>query len=141
MDEEYQAWLECRNYSPTQRGKCYAMFNAANYDTKYKGLYQGTVRICHNTPLNQKIDQAVFNTLVKLGTNGVIERLDQTIYSFILNKYFSNIKVFPFSQQIFQSKYMTWMAHNTTTPWPYNNGPFMDNGYVFNQLRPLFKLK
>lgn len=141
MDEEYKVWAECRNYPLFQQAKCYAMFNAAQYDTKYNGLYQGTVRICHNSELNRKVDSVVFNMLKKLGTNGIIERLDQTIYSFVLNKFFNNINVFPFSQQVFQSNYMTWMAHNTRTPWPYNNGPYMQNGYVFNVMRPLFMLK
>lgn len=141
MDEEYQAWVKCRNYSLYQSAKCYTMFSAANYNPKYNGLYQGTVRICRNTELNKKIDTFVFNTLKKLGTNGIIERLDQTIYSFILNRFFTHIKVFPFSQQVFQSAYMTWMQHNTYNAIPYNNGPYMYHGYVFNKLHPLFLLK
>ena len=141
MDEEYKAWLKYRNYPLIQKLKCYAMFDAAHYDHKYNGLYQGTVRICRNTVLNLKIDTAVFKTLMILGTNGHIERLDQTIYSFILNTYFSNIKVFPFSQQVFQSAYMTWMKHNTNDPIPINSDVYINKGFVFNQITELYTLK
>lgn len=138
MLEEYPVWVQSRGYSPIQMAKCFAMFAAAGYDLNYRGLYQGTMRICRNTELNSKIDQMVFALLRKLGSNNVIERLDQTIYSFVINKYFYNLKVFPFSQQVFQSKYMTWMVHNTNNPWPYNLGAYMQQGYVFNNLTPLY---
>ena len=140
MNEEYDAWITGRNYPRFQKDKCYAMFNAAHYDPQYNGLYQGTVRICKNTKLNKQIDTFTFNTLIKLGTNGIIERLDQTIYSFIINKFFPSIKIFPFSQQVFQSDYMTWMIHNTTLPIQCKTGKYLAYGYVFNHLQPLYLL-
>ena len=117
------------------------MFSACKYNPLYKGLYQGTCRIVKNTELNHKIDHMTLMFLQKLGTNGIIERLDQTIYSFIVNNFFSNIKVFPFSQQVFQSKYMTWMYHNTSTPIPFSRDNYMNAGYVFGKLSNLYLLK
>lgn len=140
MDEEYAAWILTRNYPIYQKNKCYAMFSAAHYDTTYAGLYQGTARICRNTQLNSKIDHATFALLKQLGTNGIIERLDQTIYSFVINKFFPNVTIFPFSHQCFQSAYMTWMYHNTSTPTPPNNGRYISKGFVKGALQTLFRL-
>jgi len=137
---EYPFWLNYRKYPKIQYEKHLAMFKAAEYDLTYKGLYQGTMRICKNTPLNKQIDDFVFETLVKLGTDGVIERLDQTIYSFILNKFFTDeVKIFPFSQQVFQSAYMTWKIHRTNYTIAWNKGNDNDS-YVFNKFVKLYRL-
>ena len=49
--DEYNVWMKCRNYPKYQFQKTMTMFKAAEYDPKYKGLYQGTMRICKNTDL------------------------------------------------------------------------------------------
>lgn len=51
-----------------------------------------------------------------LGTENEIERLDQTVYSFVLNTWFRHAKVLPVSEQILRSSYMTWNWHGTNTP-------------------------
>jgi len=141
LRDEYETWVKLRNYSRYQQLKCYAMFDAAQYDLSYKGLYQGTCRIVKNTYINQHIDNTTLQFLLKLGSNNIIERLDQTIYSFVVNKFFQSITVFPFSQQVFQNNYMTWMHHNTKSPIPMCHDQYMNTGYVFNKLTQLFTLK
>ena len=139
--DEYPWWIKNRNYSNFNFKKHLLMFKCADYDLNYKGFYQGTMRICKNTELNQKIDDIVYKTLVKLGSNGIIERLDQTIYSFILNCFFADeVKIFPFSQQIFQSKYMTWNIHKTKIPISWNKGNDNDS-YVFDKFVKLYRLE
>ena len=131
--DEYNVWVRTRSYSPLQYTKSMLMFKAADYNIYYKGLYQGTMRICKNTDLNKQIDSMVFDTLVKLGDKEKIERLDQTIYSFILNKFFENqVKVFPFAQQVFQSKYMTWCYHRKKLGIPFNKN-CLNNKWLFNK--------
>lgn len=137
--DEYNAWLKIRNYSKLQAAKCMVMFKAAEYNPKYKGLYQGTVRICKNTELNKAIDEFTYNTLKKLGTENEIERLDQTIYSFVVNKFFNDIKIFAFSQQVFQSNYMNWCKHGGTYIHPYNKDNDKD-GWVLGNLTKLYHL-
>ncbi|HPB20328.1 MAG TPA: hypothetical protein PLC00_06110 [Bacteroidales bacterium] len=138
--EEYLRWLRLRGYSPYQMGKCLCMFQAAGWNPQDKGLYQGTCRICKNTSLNKSIDDFVFNTLVKLGTNGIIERLDQTIYSFVINKFFDKIKIFGFSQQVLQSKYMSWCLHKTTRIIPYNRYNDKEKGFILGKLKKTYKI-
>lgn len=140
LADEYPWWIRYRKYSKYQHQKHLAMFRAAKYDLNYKGFYQGTMRICKNTEQNQTLDDMVFAFLQKLGNNGVIERLDQTVYSFVLNSFFTDeFKIFPFSQQIFQSNYMTWNYHKTTVPIAWNSGNDNDS-YVFNKFTKLYRL-
>lgn len=132
--DEYQIWLKDRNYNYNQYVKCLAMFESAKYDPKYKGLYAGGFRVVKKTDATTKIDSMTYNILKKLGTNGVIERLDQTIYSFVLNKWFENkVAVLPIHTNIYQSRYLTWMCHGSSIPHPCNLNITYD-GYLFNQL-------
>lgn len=138
--DEYGEWIRTRNYPIIQFNKCMTMFKVAGYDPKYKGLYQGGLRICKNTELNKNIDEMVFAFMKKLGTDDKIERLDQTIYSFVLNRFFENeVKVFPFAQQVFQNDYLRWKIHNTDINHPAPLGNHLD-GYVFNNKVKLFNL-
>ena len=139
LPEEYTEWVRCRQYPVDQANKCLHAFAVMGYDFNYKSLYQGTCRICKNTDLNNHIDTATLDLLKMLGSNGCIERLDQTVYTFIVNKLFNDIKIFPFSQQVFQSKYMTWNVHRTKTPILWN--PENDKmKYVQNELKSLYML-
>lgn len=57
------------------------------------------------------------------------------MYSFVLNKWFSDIKVLPVSEQILRSDYMTWYWHKSVKK---NENWFMTPGkpdykFVFNK--------
>lgn len=131
--DEYNVWLNTRNYSRKQYEKCMAFFKAAKYDPKYKGLYAGGFRIVKNTELNNNLDKFTFDTLVKLGTEKEIERLDQTIYSFVLNCFFENeIAVFPIHTSIYKSKFLTWKCHGTNITHPCNLN-FNYDGWLYNK--------
>lgn len=139
LEDEYHVWEKCRGYSRWNTYKCLTYMRNVGYDLDYKGLYQGTCRICKRTEENQKLDALVLTTLHRLAVNGEIERQDQNIYSFVINHYYNNLKVFPFSQQVLQSEYATWCAHNSVRPNPVlkeNDEP----KYVFNELRDLYHI-
>ena len=137
LKDEYEMWIKIRNYPRKNFEKCKCFFNAAKYDINQKGLYQGSVRICKNTELNKEIDSNVFLSLVELGKDeNKIERLDQTIYSFIINYLYKDIKIFPFAQQVFQSKYMSWCQHGTNCIHKYTN--VNKTGYVQGKLTDLY---
>lgn len=135
---EYNIWVKYRNYPLENYKKAINTMHSLGYDFNYKGLIQMTTRIIKRSTKNIEIDAMTYNMLKLLGDNK-IERLDQTVYTFILNKYFNDIKVMPMSQQIMQSDYLTWCHHNTNTPIIYN--PFNDNnGYLFNKIVKLYRL-
>lgn len=139
LPEEYAEWIRYRNYPIQQARRCLTTFEQLGYDFNFKSLFQGTCRICKNTELNKHIDTVAFDFLKMLGNDGIIERLDQTVYSFVVNKLFNNIKIFPFSQQVFQSNYMHWCGHRSRAMMPWN--PENDKEkYVMNELKSLYLL-
>lgn len=141
--DEYQIWMRVRHYPREQFEKCMTLFKVAGYDPRYKGLYQATMRLCKNTDLNKQIDEMVYETLLKISKpNNTIDRLDQTIYSFVFNNFFENdAKVFPFAQQVFQNTYMSWCYHGTNRPIPYNKCNDKTQGVCQNKTVNLYKLK
>ena len=141
IDVEYLAWMRFRNYPAANTNRCIGFMEANGYNFDYKGLYQGTIRIEKNTDKIKHIDNTVFNLLKTLGTKE-IERLDQTIYSFALNMFKNEFKpkVFPMSQQVLQSEFMTWNLHNTARPIPFNQFCVKDKGWVYCKQEDLYKL-
>lgn len=140
MIDEYMQWIKTRNYDRVQAIKAMHLFEAEGYDPYFRGLYQGTMRICKNTVLNKDIDENTISILKMLGNKEKIERLDQTIYSFVVNKYFRDIKIFGFSQEVFQSSYMTWCKHNSFEPLPFNPRNNRD-GYIVGKLSKLYHIE
>lgn len=133
---EYNTWVLERNYPFSQYLKCLNFIHESGYDFTYRGLYECSFRICKNTELNKEIDTRVFQTLKNLGTD-CIERLDQPIYCFILNKYYSSTKIFPVSQCWFFTGYLNHCAHRSNTAYP-NMSRFTTKGYVFNKVVDLY---
>lgn len=141
MIPEYQEWVNSRQYSAEQANKCLTWMQSQGYDFNYQGLYEGSFRICKNTETNAMIDKMVFSGLkhpLLMETNGgVIERLDQTIYSFVLNKFFNNLKVFAISPKFFYTGFLSHCAHRSNMRLPYL-AKYEDKGYVFNKLVDLY---
>jgi hypothetical protein len=136
MLQEYTAWSTLRGYDKFNGFKHLAFMQQSGYDVNnYKGLYQGCMRFVKRTKSNTDLDTATLTLLKALGKPGVIERLDQTIYSYLLNTKFSGMTIYPVSESIIHSAYMQWMRHGQTTPIP--TPPLYKYGYVRNQLTKL----
>lgn len=135
MYDEYVAWVQQRNYPIEQANKCLGFMNMAEgYNVKeIKGLYQYNFMIQRKNKVNEDINRMTFALIKYLAPEGKqIERLDQTIGSFVINKYFNNIKALPLSQRVCTSGvYFRWCAHGS-------DKSFTDNyeyaqPYMFNQ--------
>ena len=132
---EYEAWVRLRNY-PVENARKFLQFcRMSNYDFNYRGLYQGNFKIVRNDKVNRDFEALSLAFLKYLGEDGVIERLDQTVFTYVLNYYFSWIKVLPVSEQLMVSDYLTLCRHNSSSPC-YNrlydlNVP--DVKYLFNR--------
>lgn len=113
---EYCAWVNGRNYPAKQANKFFKMLADSHYDPEYKGLFQGCFKIVRRGKINDDFERLTMAFLKYLGTEKEIERLDQTVYTYVLNYYFSNIKVLPVSEQILRSPYMQWYWHNSNNP-------------------------
>lgn len=113
---EYKNWINWRKYPIENVQKFFNLLKTTNYDLNYNGLFQGCFKIVRRGKINDDFDNLSLSFLKYLGTSHEIERLDQTVYSFVLNMWFSHIKILPVSEQILRSSYMTWYWHNSNNP-------------------------
>lgn len=136
--EEYSAWCEERGYPKEQMKKCIGYMETNDYDFEYKSLFQLTVSLTKRTNLTHKIDRITFNLLKKLGDYNEFERIDQIIFSYIINTKFKNLKVMPLSEQIIHSRCMKWCFHKTNVQInrSFDNNEF----YMFNKLTKAYTL-
>ena len=95
---EYNTWMKIRKYPKEQAVKFFKMLQNSNYDLNYKSLFQGCFKIVRRGKLNDDFDRMTMAFMKYLGTEKAIERLDQTVYSFVLNNWFKDIKLLPVSE-------------------------------------------
>lgn len=136
MYDEYVAWVGARDYPQSQAQKCLNYMYSHGYDVKnYKGLYQMCFEITRRD--NKKCDdwhRLCYAVLKYLGDDNTrIERVDQTVTSFLLNKYFSDSKVMWFDQRIAQSEYLKWYAHGSNIPYKQMDVKDMAQPFAFNK--------
>lgn len=139
---EYQLWISWRGYPIDKAKKFFKLLYDTHYDLDYKGLFQGCFKIVRRGKLNDDFDRLTMSFLKYLGSENEIERLDQTVYSYVLNVWFNHVKILPVSEQIVRSSYMTWFWHNSNQK---NENNFMTPGkpdykYVFNKPVECFQL-
>lgn len=143
--EEYNAWMAYRGYPIQNARRCFDVFGMANYDTNYKSLIQENIVIQRRGKITDDIDRMTYAMLKYIGDEEHIERIDQTITSVILNRYFNDIKVLPMSEQVVHSDVFEWCLHGTDIAQfkkgvihPYE---YYDYGYLFNKEVELYKIK
>ena len=139
---EYACWVNYRNYPAQMANRWLNVMANFGYDFNKKGLVQLTFRIERNTDIVKKINNHVFTLMQSMNDPYYTERLDQTVYSFVLQHYYEyfDSKIFPLSQQVIQNDYMTWTLHDPsqivmTVPEP--EKPL----YLFDKLHNLYLLK
>lgn len=135
MISEYQAWVNQRNFPVEQANKCLNLMNANGYDVRNdKGLFQYNFMIQRKNAVNLQLNATTLKLLHDIAPEGKqVDRLDQTLGSFIINKYFNYMKVLPVSQTIALSgKYFKWYPHGSSTPFTYGNYEYCQP-YLFGQ--------
>ncbi|MBR2345157.1 MAG: hypothetical protein IKA71_05165 [Lentisphaeria bacterium] len=133
--EEYQVWMQFRNYPEKQAEKFFKLLQHSNYDLNFRGMFAGGFRIWRRTKLCADIDRMTMAFLTMLGEENQIERLDQTVFSYVLNTFFRDINILPLSFQVILSDYMQWCHHGTRIPhseFGFNTA-HADVQYVFNK--------
>ena len=131
ISDEYFIWYQYRHYPMNQVKKCLDFMYSLGYNFDYKGLYQGTFVIQRKNKINGDINRLTYSFLKYLGEDEThIERLDQTIFSFVLNKFFSNAKIMCVGEDLItHSSLLQWYIHKTSFEIPYKNNiqPFLFN--------------
>lgn len=111
--DEYDSWVKIRNYSSEHANECLNYFKNSGYDLNYKGLYQTGLTITRRNSICESIKQETFSLAKSLGENGCVERIDQIVFSYIMNTKFSQLKVLPLSEQILNSWYIQFYRHGS----------------------------
>lgn len=111
---EYNAWIKMRNYPIKLANKFFKFLSLANYDIKYKGLFQLCFSIKRKTETTNVIDSMTMSILkwLSLGEES-FERLDQTVFSYVMNRYFNTLNVLPISEQVVRSYAIQWYWHKS----------------------------
>ena len=118
LPSEYDVWVKTRGYPRSQADKCMAALKRMGYDLMQEGLYQGCFEVLKDNRVNNDINDLTFGMLCLMGTNA-IERIDQTITSAIINRFYSNLKVLPVSEDIItDGNLMTWYFHKSDKAIP-----------------------
>ena len=133
--DEYAVWVNTRNYPVEQAERCLKAMADRGYDFGYRGMFQLGFAIMRRNEVTQRLNREVYDWLRELGSEGEIERLDQTVFSCVVNMKYSDLKVMPLSEQIFHSEMMMLCYHgseieNAVPPYDLFKP---DVKYLFNQ--------
>lgn len=110
---EYNTWIKYRNF-PFERAEKHVNFlTRIGYDFNKRGMIEIGFNICKKTKLTDDINRVMYSTMKYLGDENDIDRLDQTVITAILDRYFPDINIFFVGEDIIHSDYMKWFAHNT----------------------------
>ena len=148
MYEEYLAWCQLRHY-PTDQANFVLSFlvQLEGFNVKdWKGLCQLCYQIEVNNRITNDLNRMTYALLKYLGDKtSEIERVDQCIYSFVLQKYFNQAKIMWVDQRMYNSEAsnapFTWYPHHSDRPFAPMDvkdmiEPYWMNKRVHNQLRP-----
>ena len=114
IPDEYQAWIDIREYPEAQARHCMAIMQHLGYDLSRKGLYQGCFEIVRFNRVNTIINTLTHGLLRYAATDGHIERVNQTWLSMVVNHLFDGqLKVMPVTEDILHGELMTWYQHNS----------------------------
>lgn len=146
--EEYTAWVQSRGYDAQHANRVLAfMAQAEGFPVRdFKGLAQLCYIMQKRNRLNEELNRMTYTFLKYLGDDRTgIERVDQTVFSFVLQKYFSTAKIMYIDQRMYNGEAsqapFTWYAHNSNTPFKPIDVKEMKEAYfgnkrVHNAIRP-----
>ncbi|MDO4931326.1 MAG: hypothetical protein Q4E63_01545 [Prevotellaceae bacterium] len=134
LHKDYKQWIETRGYPKEAADRAMTLMNNLGYNMSYKGYYQIGVSIERKNKRTRDLNDITYSILNYLGTENQIERFDQPIWSFVLNKFFEKtLRVMPVTEYLITcSKYLQWCVHNSGTPIPFKTE--MKPPYLFNEL-------
>ena len=140
--EEYEVWCKARGYSRAQAEKVLAYMTNKGYDVaNYRGLYQYCLMIQRRNALNLELNTTTLDLVRRLAQEGkLVDRLDQTIGSFVINSQFSErLKVMVVDERILHSKYFRWFKHGNWEELNFD-GKYVPP-YLFNKPAKTARLK
>ena len=130
MPVEYEEWVRTRNYPLLQAAKVMKAMERFGFDLETKGMIQGCFEVVRNSGENNDVNDMVFGMLCLMGMNGKIERIDQTVTTFVIERFFPKMKLMAVSEHIVtDGKLMQWYWHKSDRLiYTGKAGPAMMNG-------------
>lgn len=119
FDKELECWVTQRHYPQEVADRTLRMMKAWGYDVDgYKGMFQGCFEIVRDTAKNRDINRLAYQLMKYTGGEEVIDRLDQHIFSFVVNTLHRDLKVLPVSENLITmgSKWAQWYIHKSMRP-------------------------
>lgn len=116
--DEYQVWVKTRGYTETQATRCMKAMERLGCDLQQRGLVQGCFEVVRDTYNNTALNDLVFGLLCLMGS-GRIERIDQTVTSAVLQRFFGGMKVLAVGEDIITDGHlMQWYIHHSDRKIP-----------------------
>ena len=117
--QELECWVTQRHYPQEVGDRTLRMMEAWGYDVDgYQGMFQGCFEIVRDTPKNRDINRLTYALMKYTGGEDAIDRLDQHIFSFVVNSQHPDLKVLPVSENLITmgSKWAQWYIHKSMRP-------------------------
>ena len=117
--QELECWITQRHYPQEVADRTLRMMQAWGYDVDgYQGMFQGCFEIVRDTTKNRDINRLTYALMKYTGGEEVIDRLDQHIFSFVVNSQHPDLKVLPVSENLITmgSKWAQWYIHKSMRP-------------------------
>ena len=114
--QELECWITQRHYPQEVADRTLRMMQAWGYDVDgYQGMFQGCFEIVRDTEKNRDINRLTYALMKYTGGEEVIDRLDQHIFSFVVNSQHPDLKVLPVSENLITmgSKWAQWYIHKS----------------------------
>lgn len=124
--EEYKVWGKYRNYPIKQIEKQILSLARIGYDSKKNGLIQLNFAINKRGKICDDINRITYAMLKYLGDENDLDRLDQTVITAILDRYFPDLKIFFVGEDITHSEYMQNFQHNSDNKMPYAESSILE---------------
>jgi hypothetical protein len=119
MVMELERWIQARGYPIEKAQKQVDFLASIGCDVRRKGLVQLNFAINKRSHITNKIDRMMYAILSYLGEENDVDRLDQTVISAVLDKFFHDVKVFLVGEDILHSQYMSWNKHGVEEEIPF----------------------
>ena len=115
--EEMVAWVNQRGLPIPEAERALNIMAQSGYDVQnWKSLFQYEFMIQRRNKINMDINNLTWSFNELMGTEDHTFRVDQITGSYVINKFFPDVKIMCVAQDIVMGKHMTWFAHNSDTP-------------------------
>lgn len=130
---DYEYWVKNRNYSKDCAEKSLAKLYSLGYNNSYKGYYQLCFMIMRNIRNTVDLNNKTYSLLKELGEGDTIERFDQPVFCFLLNRFYENsLKIMMVDEYLITfSRYMQWYQHGSCSLISFKVK--MKQPYLFNK--------